>query len=214
MTGQNMLSFVPIHKGATERSPKLLDWIRSWAGKLDLHPLEPSAWLWKGQGLSRRKWKNCDGFEFPVASKEGVYLWSPPPTVADVALECLRESIHRRPTAVHIFVVPKLMSYLWRKTLLRTCDLSFYIDVGHDVWPSEMHESCLFGIYLPLLPCFPWTLRRTGSVLEMERLLSSLPSTKTGTKGTLLRQFLLFQRRLSSMPEGVVWSLLQKKRIR
>ena len=204
MTGQKMLSFVPIHLTAIERSPQMLDWIRSWAGKSDLSPLKPRDWLWKGQGLGRKRWKNCDGFSFPIASKEGIYLWTPPPTIADVALEFLRESIHRRPTAVHIFVVPKLMPYLWRKALLRTCDLSFYIDVGHDCWPSEMHESCLFGLYLPLLHCFPWSFRNTGSVLEVARLMSSLPCSKEGTKSIILRKFLLFQRRRS---------LLQKKRI-
>ena len=214
MTGQKMLSFVPIHQTVIERFPQMLEWIRSWAGKADLLPLKPRDWLWKGQGLGRRKWKNCDGFSFPVASKEGIYLWTPPPAVADVALEFLRESIHRRPTAIHIFVVPKLMPYLWRKSLLKTCDFSFYIDAGHNFWPSEMHESCLFAIYLPLLHCFPWSLRNSGSVLEVARLLSSLPSSEGRTKSIILRKFLLFQRRLSSMPEGMVRSLLQKKRIR
>ena len=35
--------------------------------------------------------------------------------------------------------------------MLKTCDLSFYVDVGPSYWPDNMHEPLLIGEYLPLL---------------------------------------------------------------
>ena len=214
LTGRQMLAYVPIHLSAVDRDPNLLNWIRGWCGENDLAPLEPQDWLWKGQGLDSVMEFNVDGMAFPTRSRQRVFLWAPPPCIADIALEYLRESIHKRHDAIHIFIVPKLMTYVWRKILLKTCDLSFYLDAGHDCWKSEMHESIMCGIYLPLLHCYPWTLRRSGSVLEMERLLSKLPKSEAGTKGTLLRKFLLLTRRFPSMPERMVRKLLSEKRLR
>lgn len=31
-SGMEMLQFIPLHLGAVDRHPPLLDWIRSWAG--------------------------------------------------------------------------------------------------------------------------------------------------------------------------------------
>ena len=214
LAGRKMLSFIPIHLTALERNGRVLEWIRTWSGNDKLEPLKPLDWMIRGQGIGRKTWKNCDEAVFPVRSKERVFLWAPPPCIGDVAIEMLRESVHRRPDAVHIIVIPKLMTYVWRKMLLRSCDMSFYVDTGHSFWPEGMCESLMFGIYLPLLPCFPWTLRRSGSVLEMERLLSKLSKGEEGAKGTLLRQFLLFTGRLSTMPECLVRKLLRQKRCR
>ena len=214
LTGRKMLSYVPIHLAAVDRSQKLLEWVRSWCGQRNITPLSPTEWFWEGQGLGKEAWINCDGQKFPMRSKERVFLWCPPPCIADIAVEMLRESVHRRSDALHIIMIPKLMTFSWRKLLLRSCDLSFYMDPGHMCWPDEMFESVMIGIYLPLLPRYPWTFRRSGSVLEMERLLSKLPGSEERTKGTLLRQFLLFTWRLQSMPERLVRELLQKKRLR
>lgn len=214
MTGQKMLSFVPINESALTRSESLLSWIKSWTMVPELKPLKEEDWFWRGQGLGNETWKNIDGLEFPIASNETTFLWAPPPCIADVALEALRKSVHKRPHHCHIFVCPKLMTYKWRKIMLRSCDLSFYVDPGEEHWKTEMYESLLIGIYLPLLPCYPWTFRRSASVLEVERKLREVSKTKTGLQGPILRKFLSFSRSLPAMPEGVVWSLLHKGRIR
>jgi len=214
LSGRKMLSFVPIHLSAIERSKNLLSWVRSWIGDENIKPLSPTDWLWRGQGLGTNTWKNCDGLEFPKRSEERVFLWSPPPCIAEVAIEFLRESIHRRSDCMHIVIIPKLMSYAWRKLLLKTCDFSFYIDPGHECWPEKMHESILFGLYLPLLNCYPWTLKRSKPVLEMERLLSAMPYSQERAKSSLLRKFLLFAWRIRTLPEGVVRQMLSKKRLR
>ena len=106
------------------------------------------------------------------------------------------------------------MTYKWRKGLLRSCDFSFYIDPGCDHWPENMYESVLIGVYLPLLPCFPWTYRRTKSVLEVERLLRQVQKSKAGSQCSILREFLKFTRTLPTMSHGLVRRVLSEGRVR
>ena len=152
--------------------------------------------------------------KFPVVGSDTTLLWSPPPIIADVALEYLRTSLHRRPQLCHIFVCPKLVTHKWRKNLLKSCDLSFYIDTGPNFWSGDMHESLLIGIYLPLLPCYPWTYRRSATVLEVERLVREMQKTKAGSPGSVLRKFLKLSRRIPSMQNDMVWKLLSTGRVR
>ena len=63
--------------------------------------------------------------------------------------------------------------------MFKTCDLSFYVDVGPSYWTANIHESLLIGIYLNLLYFFPWTLRRSISVLGVERNLYLMRKEKT-----------------------------------
>ena len=214
MTGKSMLSFVPIHLTAMERSKGLLRWIRQWTNNSGLAPLTTTGWLWKGQGLKSELWTNCDGMQFPILGSETMFLWSPPPAIAEVALEYLRVAVHRRPQLYHIFVCPKLMTFKWRKILLKSCDLSFYIDASSEHWPGAMHESLLVGMYLPLLHCYPWSYRNTRSVLEVERALRSVQNSKTRTQGSILFKFLKLTRRIPTFQDGLVRRMLSKGQIR
>jgi hypothetical protein len=213
MAGKEMLSFIPISQTVCERSRLMLPWIRSWIQVQDLKPLSESQWFWEGQGLGTKMWTNCDGVKMPQKSEVDTFLWTPQPCIADVALEALRKSIHKRPDATHIFLCPKLMTYKWRKMLLRSCCFSFYIDVGPEYWNEDMFESVLCGVYLPLLPCPPWTFRRSKSILALERKLRAVSKGEGGTQGAVLRKFFTFSRKLPSMQEGVVRGLLSAGRI-
>ena len=214
MSGKDMLSFIPINASAFDRSKLLSNWFKSWLGDPNACFLEPSEWFWKGQGLSETVWKNTDGVEMPIAGEIKTFIWSPPPCIADVAIEYLRTSIHRRPQNTHLFVCPKLMTYRWRKAMLRSCDFSFYVDCKSPHWNSEMHESLLVGVYLPLLPVYPWTFRRSKSVLELERTLQRVQKSKAGAQGPVLCKFLKLSRKLPSMQERMVWKVLSSGRIR
>ena len=214
MAGKDMLSFIPINASAFDRSKSLLDWFKSWLCDPNVHLLKPEEWFWKGQALSDETWKNTDGVEMPVKCEDKTFIWSPPPCIADVAIEYLRTSIHRRPQNTHLFVCPKLMTYKWRKAVFRSCDFSFYVDCKSLHWSNEMHESLLVGVYLPLLPVYPWTFRRSKSVLELERTLQRVQKSKTGTQGIVLCKFFKLARKLPSMPERMVWKVLSSGRIR
>ena len=48
MKGENMLTYVPLHLSALERSPRLLSWIKSWIEIPEAPPLEvlkPEDWF-------------------------------------------------------------------------------------------------------------------------------------------------------------------------
>ena len=54
MNGQSMLSFVPLHLGAVDRSPGLKEWINSWARRVrdeDLTLLTPEDWFERGHDI-------------------------------------------------------------------------------------------------------------------------------------------------------------------
>ena len=214
MTGQDMMNFIPIHQSAHERESSLLPWIRKWTGIRSLDILSPRDWLWRGQGLSDYSETNTDGVHLPQDSNEPVLLWMPPPCVADVAVEYLRKSYLKRPHITHIFVVPKLMSYRWRKYLLKVGHFSFYVDAGNGLhWPKSQHESLFVCITLPQLHCPPWTFHRSAKVLAMERKLREVQKSKERTECIILRKFWTFFRRVQSMSDDMVSKVLSSRQV-
>ena len=210
LSGADMLSFIPINQTALERCDDLLAWFRSWTNEPELVPLSPKEWLWKGQGLSLNKKLNSDGIYLPTESNDKVMLWTPQPCIADVALEYLRKSIHKRPSIAHIFVVPKLMTYSWRKHALKNCDFSFYIDAGVPHWPSNQHESLLICLFLPHLHCRPWTFKGSNKVLALERKMRQVQRLKNGSERAILLQLWSLIWKVQTMPHGVVWKVLSE----
>jgi hypothetical protein len=90
MAGASMLSLRPLHLSARERSEGLLLWLLSWLGDNTVVPSESD---------SPRPHTNG-----------GTYLWAPAPNAA-----WLGESIQKRPTSVHVVVIPCLFTSSWRK---------------------------------------------------------------------------------------------------
>jgi hypothetical protein len=80
-----MLNCIPLNLSAFDREPNVESWVKSWASKTTKN-LEPKDWFAGGH--------NCKGGEVKSFwSKNilpGVYVWSPPPAAAEVALEELR----------------------------------------------------------------------------------------------------------------------------
>ena len=215
LAGHSMMSFIPIGKSAIDRSPKLLGWIREWSRESNLEPLTPKQWLWEGHGLSTYPWINTDGMSFPVRDKRiTTILWAPPPSIAEIAVEELRKSRHKRPDICHVFVCSKLMTPKWRKFVLRTCCFAFYVDANEDHWPKEMYESLFVAVYMPYLHCYPWTFRGSNSILELGRKLSEVQKKKIGSQRDCLCEFFLFSRRLQMLSSTVVRSMLHKGCIR
>jgi hypothetical protein len=90
MVGRNMLSYVNLAKGAIKRQPKLVDYVQSWVRQAlcqEVKVLQVEEWFQEGHGIlggskdSHRVW-------IPNHKPNGrVYLWNPPPVIADVARE-------------------------------------------------------------------------------------------------------------------------------
>jgi hypothetical protein len=88
MTGQLMLDFAPIDRPAHFRSSTLHKWLIKWAG-LATVTVSPKDWLHR-------------------AHQDGHLLWIPASTLAEVAVEQLRESQHTCAWNSHIVVFPRL----------------------------------------------------------------------------------------------------------
>ncbi len=52
MAGKNILEFLPIGKGALERSPEVETWLRSWGGD-DIEFLSAEGWFERGHEMTR-----------------------------------------------------------------------------------------------------------------------------------------------------------------
>ena len=130
MSGQSIHSLIPLHLSACERSPGLIPWTKSWAGE-ELEVLSPNDW--------------------PRIHKEkGTYLWTPPPAAADAALDWMGESIHKRSSSVHIVLIPRLMTFRWRKFLGKMTDLMLVMPCGTPHWPATTLEPLILAVSLPL----------------------------------------------------------------
>jgi hypothetical protein len=87
MTGQSMLSYVPLGQTALEREPGLEKWIKSWAGD-NIKVLSPEGWFELGHGIVGHT-RDSLGRYMP-AYIMGTFLWCPPPAAANIAAEELR----------------------------------------------------------------------------------------------------------------------------
>ena len=91
-----MLSFVPIHFKASDRSNGLKDWVEDWTGKDDMEWLSPEGWFTRGHDLVEEEWEtNVDGMKLPTF-KAGFYVWESAPVVAMAMIEELRKARHKR----------------------------------------------------------------------------------------------------------------------
>ena len=224
LKGEEPLQFLPINKSVWERGGDLVkEWLiecwtldggEPWGGK-PLTFLNPEGWFREGHG-------------------KGIYVWAPPPAAAAVAVEMFAEARLKRTEGTHIFVVPRLMTHLWRKQLGKDADLMFDIPVGSAMWPLSQHEPLIVAIILPFShkPRYrgPWLVREASFAATAGRILkqeftSALEKRSWGhydVEGSLcglsraslkpqrdyMRKFLHEALSFPSMPESMVREVL------
>jgi len=149
LSGKDMLSYIDLAKTALERQPELISYVQSWTDDF-IHVLSPTDWFVGGHGILGGG-PNKDGIWIPCHAKNGmVYVWSPPPVIADVALEEALKAIQKRSDATHIFLIPRLFTPRWIRLFYKMSDFIFRIpDSPH--WPANMHEPLFVGISLPYI---------------------------------------------------------------
>jgi hypothetical protein len=203
--GRSMLSFIPFHLSAIQRSPDVEPWLRSWLGP-DAELLTPEGWFERGHGLLGGGMDKKGYWRHKV--KPGTFIWAPPPAAASVAMEELRKARIKRQDSMHVFVVPRLLKPEWFRQLYKACDIVFDVPVGVDCWPSHMYEPLIIGIAFPFLSVPPWQLRTTPKMFKLGWRLRRVWEGSQVDARDLLHEFLLEFKRLRSMPADVVRRVL------
>ena len=208
MAGQDMLSFIDLSRTAIERHPPILKWVRSWTGRPGLAPLPAEGWFEEGHGMVG----GClDGRGVWIPShepKNGLHLWSPPPAVADVALEELLKARHKRTDTFHVVLIPRLMTPRWRRLFAKACDFTFVVSPGASFWPDDMFEPLYVGVILPFTQHRPWSFKRAPILVEMGRDLREVLLKGEGDGGDILRKLLQLPRLVAPMSERMACGVL------
>ncbi len=172
-----------------------------------LEALTPEGWFKESHGISGGV---LDGHNIWIPShckRDQMFLWAPPPVVADVALEELLKRRHKRRDIFHIVVVPRLMAPRWQCLFNKVCDFTFVASPGLPFWPTNMYEPLWVGIVLPFAHCRPWSLKQ-APLLEMERDVHRVFETSGGDAGNILRKLLHLPKWLAPLLQCVACSVL------
>ncbi len=149
MAGQGMLSFIDLACSAVKRHPPVLTWVRSWMDQPKLEPLSPEGWFKEGHGFVGETRDSCKIWRPTHKPRNGLHLWAPPPSVADLALEELLKAHHKRMDTFHIVLIPRLMAPRWRQLFNKACNFTFVVSPGAAFWLTDMYEPLWVGILLP-----------------------------------------------------------------
>ena len=211
MAGEAMVSHIPIHISAVDRSAEnLVPWIRSWSGQSSLL-LDEKGWFEAGHDIEGWR-QDIVGFERPILSKRGqTYIWAPPPLAAEVATAEMRKARIKRQTSCHIVVCPRLCTTQWAKQLYRSADFVFEVPVGFSCWPAALHEPLLIGILFPFLSVKPWQIKGSPKMFAVGRELRKVLQESEVESGRVLRKLWLPCLNLQPMPEHMVRQLLLVK---
>ena len=84
--------------------------------------------------------------------KPGTFVWAPPPTAAQVAVEELRKARQKRfDKSFHLFVCPKVVKYEWIGQLYKAADIVLEIKPEHSYWPAKCHENLILAVCFPFI---------------------------------------------------------------
>ena len=126
-----MTAFVPLHRTAFERSSKLRRWLsHEVLAGLRFQFLKPEGWFDVGQGA-------------------GNYVWAPAPAAGENVVELLGKARLKRPEAMHVIVIPRLMTGRWRRHLGRLADCYCKLERVEGLWEQDQFEPLLIYFCLP-----------------------------------------------------------------
>jgi hypothetical protein len=179
MKGLDMRTFIPLHLNPTEREPK----VKPWLDKVT-----------KGQSF---EWLTPEGW-FSAVHGPGDFIWNVPPAAAEVVVEQLGFARMKRPEAMHIILVPRLMTGRWRRHLTRACDGYIKID-DPAVWDLDSQfEPLLVFFCLPFCSHDPKLSERRDIVDRLQQIVPKpdvLPFSSCARRN-LLRKLLIEARGL------------------
>jgi hypothetical protein len=176
MAGESMLTFIPLHLSASDRSSSIVHWVSDWVQSEEGVNLPC-------QFLTHDDWPTN-------LITVSTYVWIPPLAAADVAAEFMAQSIHKRSSSTHIFICPRLMTARWFRLVIKSTDLVLRVPVGCDVWNSDQHEPLILAISLPLSREYPWRHKLTPQLGHDSRNLQAMLSGDFQGSSSLLRQLM------------------------
>jgi hypothetical protein len=228
-SGADPKVFLLLAQSADDRmGGQIQDWVNTWwrAGNGD---------AWCGADLTLMSPEDW----FDLKNVPGPRLWIPPPAAMGAVVEMFSKDRLVRPHLPHVFVVPRLMTHLWRKQLSKDADVVLTIPVGQSFWPANMHEPLLLVIVLPLTHVSnyrgPWLVKSTDApsaleerlkrcfaawgeseddseeLHELEGYVPGLWRSKEEWLWTVLHKFLAEQRKFPPVHECVVRGMLRRK---
>ena len=204
LNGRPIREFAPLHLTALERNKDLKDWIKSWIGQKCWF-LKPEHWYSEAHDV---RYTSDQGGGKRLTYESTTYVWTPPPSVADAAIEQLRYARIKRQSSIHVFVVPKLFFSLWRRQLYKEADLILFLPPQFSFWPCCMHEPLIIAFCFPFLRHEPWTVRKTPKLLSLGRELQAMWKKRNLDGGDILCKFLLEARKFPSLPKSLVRKVL------
>ena len=190
MAGEDPMTFLPFHLGADVRSQgRVGKWVRSWWRTSDQASSPECNGNWGGLPLVEVTPENM----FELKNTKAARLWMLPPAAMEVAIEILWEDKLAHPQWPHVFVVPRLMTHMWRRNLGKSADVLFLVPAGVPFWGSSQFEPLIIAIVFPLAHVSsytgPWFVKGTDMGLHYERALAagfSKPAAGPGSKGPRL----------------------------
>ena len=160
----------------------------------------------------------------------------PPPAVMETVVGLFNEDRIAHPWNPHVFLVPRVMTFAWRKALSKDADVMFTAEVGDHFWSPAQNEPLIIAIVLPLAhsPDYrgPWLAKGTDQAIRLEEDLRigfklgaedatgklhdvdgrvrKMWKDVQGRSRRLLREFLDWARKLPPVQKCVVQGLLYR----
>jgi hypothetical protein len=137
-----------------------------------------------------------------------------PPVTMEVVLELFCKDRLAHPYWPHVFVVPHLMTHLWRKDLINNADLLFMVPAQVPFWTSGQFKPLIGAVMLSLshVPSYTgtWLVKGTDKGEQAERTLQQ--GFKTGEPDDTGKFHVLtgFLREVWKDRESGSWFILQQ----
>ena len=136
MAGEDALTFIPLADGADEGSSgRVSKWVNSCWGDWCKVPLVY---------IDKNRW-------FGIQHIIGPGLWMPPPVDMQTVMEIFNKDRIAHPWNPHVFVVPCLMTRLWRKNLMKDAKVLFTVQAGDHFGSPSHHEPLIIALVLPVV---------------------------------------------------------------
>jgi hypothetical protein len=179
MLGKDIRTFIPLHLDPVVREPKVGDWISDVTRGLDFQHLQPSGW-------------------FDDAHSDGNFVWTVPPAAGEVVVEQLGFIRLKRPSSMHLIIIPRLMTGRWRRHLSRGTDGYSRLE-DKEVWNLTRHyEPLLIFLCLPFRSADPKLQERSRLVDRFKRAMydQRVPEIPSARRRDILCQLFCDARRL------------------